>query len=78
MTRLETWAKEVAERYDILPGTVLEVYYGFEGRICHDGKKYTKRERAEKFFELYFEGRNNDERKAQVDSRADESDGATS
>lgn len=78
MTRIETWAKEVAERYDIFPGTVLEVYNGFEGRLCHDGKIYTKRERAEKFFELYFEGRNNDECKARVDSGTDESDGAAS
>lgn len=68
---LEEWAESIAERYDILPRTVIELYENLEGRLYKDGRHLKKRERAEKFFELYFEGRNDNGNNDRTNTAAD-------
>ena len=52
------WAEELGKKYDILPGTVLEIHNNFVGKLRSNGKYIPKRERTESFLNLYFEGRN--------------------
>ena len=58
MTDLD-WADELAKKYDILPRTVLEIHNTLTKRLYVNGEYLNHRERTERFFELYFNGRNN-------------------
>lgn len=52
------WAEELAEKYDILPRTVLEIHSTLTKKLYVDGKYLNHKERTERFLKLYFEGVN--------------------
>lgn len=58
----QEWAEELAKKYDISPETVLGIHKTMrnkiDDRIRAGGRYLKRRERTETFFELYFEGRN--------------------
>ena len=50
------WAKNLADKYNIFPDTVLEIYKNLVGRRYQDDAYMNRKQRTEEFLKLYFEG----------------------
>lgn len=50
------WARTLANKYDIFPDTVLEIYDGLVGKRYQNNIYIGRKQRTEEFLELYFEG----------------------
>lgn len=50
------WARTLANKYDIFPETVLEIYHGLVGKRYQNDIYIGRKQRTEEFLRLYFEG----------------------
>lgn len=52
---LREWARKIAKIYNIEPYTVIQIYATLDGKKLRDQVECVCRERAERFFKLYFD-----------------------